>query len=106
MEGRRMVFLAMKREMEYVLMIESRCGILCSECEYREGVGCEGCTAIEKPFWGDACPLKTCCEAKGLEHCGCCGDFPCELLTAFAFDESQGDDGRRIEQCRAWGRGG
>lgn len=34
-------------------MIESRCGILCDECEYREKAGCNGCMNIEKPFWGD-----------------------------------------------------
>ena len=83
-------------------MIESRCGIVCSECEYRASVGCNGCTTIDKPFWGDSCPLKACCETKGLEHCGQCDGFPCELLVGFAFDESQGDGGKRIEQCRVW----
>lgn len=83
-------------------MIESRCGILCSECEYREQVGCRGCTAITKPFWSDSCPVKACCEARGLPNCGRCDEFPCELLVQFAFDENQGDDGRRIEQCKAW----
>lgn len=32
-------------------MIESRCGILCSECSYREQMNCKGCITIEKPFW-------------------------------------------------------
>lgn len=83
-------------------MSESRCGILCSECGYREQVACRGCTAIMKPFWGDSCPVKACCEAKELENCGRCTEFPCGLLVQFAFDENQGDDGRRIEQCKAW----
>ena len=83
-------------------MIESRCGIRCGECGYREETGCRGCTAIEKPFWGETCPVKTCCESRGLENCGWCDGFPCELLIQFSFDESQGDGGRRIEQCRAW----
>ena len=39
-------------------MIESRCGILCSECTYREQMNCEGCVHIQKPFWGDSCPVK------------------------------------------------
>ncbi|MCL2753395.1 MAG: DUF3795 domain-containing protein, partial [Defluviitaleaceae bacterium] len=39
-------------------MIESRCGILCSECEYRESMNCGGCVKIAKPFWGDFCPVK------------------------------------------------
>lgn len=83
-------------------MIESRCGILCSECSYREQMGCRGCIFIDKPFWGDCCPLKSCCEDKSHGHCGECGDFPCELLKKFAYDEQQGDDGKRIEQCRGW----
>ena len=29
-------------------MVESRCGILCSECEYREQVNCKGCVSIHK----------------------------------------------------------
>lgn len=83
-------------------MIESRCGILCGECGYREQTGCAGCVPIDKPFWGECCPVKACCEAKKLEFCGECGEFPCALLTQFAYDKEQGDDGRRIEQCRLW----
>jgi len=82
-------------------MIESRCGIVCSACTYRESTGCTGCAVIEKPFWGD-CPVKTCCEQKSLSHCGLCGDFPCETLSSFSYDKEHGDDGKRIEQCRKW----
>lgn len=82
--------------------IESRCGILCSSCEYKESMGCKGCTLIEKPFWGETCPVKSCCERKELDHCGNCDAFPCELLTQFSYDEEQGDNGRRIEQCKKW----
>ena len=39
-------------------IIESRCGILCSECNYRDEVNCKGCVNIAKPFWGDICPVK------------------------------------------------
>ncbi len=83
-------------------MVESRCGLRCSECAYREQMHCPGCTQIEKPFWGDACPVKDCCEGKSLGHCGQCGDFPCGLLHAFAYDPKQGDEGKRIEQCKTW----
>lgn len=83
-------------------MAESRCGIVCGECEYKEQMGCEGCIHIDKPFWGESCPLKVCCEEKEQEHCGLCGEFPCSLLKQFAYDEQQGDDGKRIEQCRCW----
>ena len=83
-------------------MIESRCGILCGECGFREQMGCAGCTQIQKPFWGDSCPVKSCCEEKGHTHCGQCGSFPCPLLNQFAYDEKQGDNGKRIDQCRKW----
>ena len=40
---------------------------------------CKGC-------WGEKsenhlikdCHIRTCCEEKGINHCGDCGDFPCE----------------------------
>ena len=87
-------------------MIESRCGILCGSCGYKETTGCKGCTNIRKPFWGEDCPVKSCCEIKRLAHCGQCPDFPCDLLYQFAYDKKQGDGGKRIEQCRRWKRGG
>ncbi len=81
---------------------ESRCGLLCSVCPYREQMNCAGCVQIKKPFWGDSCPVKDCCEQKQHAHCGQCEAFPCELLNSFAYDEKQGDDGKRIEQCKRW----
>ena len=83
-------------------MIESRCGILCSECEYKEQVNCKGCVNIDKPFWGDRCEVKSCCEDKGFLYCGKCDNFPCDLLNQFSYDKEQGDDGKRIEQCKKW----
>lgn len=83
-------------------MTESRCGILCGACEYRQQTGCPGCTQITKPFWGEACPVKDCCERKNLEHCGLCPEFPCSVLHQFAYDPKQGDNGARIQQCAAW----
>ena len=83
-------------------MCESRCGILCSQCSYKEQVGCKGCINIKKPFWGDSCPLKSCCENKAHKHCGMCKEFPCDLLKKFSYDKEQGDNGRRIEQCKKW----
>lgn len=86
-------------------MIESRCGILCGACGYRETMGCKGCTEIEKPFWGESCPVKACCEGKSHAHCGECKDFPCELLRQFAYDPQEGDNGLRLEQCKEWRQG-
>lgn len=83
-------------------MIESRCGIICSECHYKESMGCTGCTQITKPFWGDACPVKSCSENKDHAHCGECSSFACDLLNQFSYDKEQGDNGKRIEQCKKW----
>lgn len=83
-------------------MIESRCGIMCSTCAYRKQMNCQGCIAIKKPFWGDACPVKDCVETKRLQHCGECAEFPCALANAFAYDEKQGDQGKRLATCRCW----
>ncbi|WP_411682290.1 DUF3795 domain-containing protein [Clostridium thailandense] len=83
-------------------MIESRCGIICSECKYKEQMNCKGCVHISKPFWGEQCPVKFCCEDKELSHCGQCSSFPCDLLKQFAYDKEQGDNGKRIEQCKKW----
>ena len=86
-------------------MVESRCGLLCSSCEFREQMNCPSCTQMEKPFWGDSCPVKSCCEEKKLEHCGLCSEFPCALLHQFAYDMEQSDNGQRIEQCKQWKNG-
>ena len=85
------------------MKVESRCGLLCGGCEYRESMGCKGCAEIERPFWGE-CPVKSCCEDRRLAHCGLCGDFPCDQLKSFAYDPQQGDNGARLEQCAAWGK--
>ncbi|MCL2862388.1 MAG: DUF3795 domain-containing protein [Firmicutes bacterium] len=82
-------------------MIESRCGICCSRCEYKESMNCSGCTCIDNPFWG-SCDVKACCESKSLKNCGECKDFLCDLLNQFSYDPEQGDNGKRIEQCREW----
>lgn len=82
-------------------MIESRCGILCNTCKW-QGETCRGCLNIEKPFWGDTCEVKSCCEGKKLSHCGQCSLFPCETITAFSYDAKEGDEGQRLKQCEKW----
>jgi len=83
-------------------MIESRCGIECNKCKYKDEVGCKGCTNIDKPFWGESCDVKFCCEERGFEYCGQCPDFPCETLKNMSYAEEEGDNGLRIENCRMW----
>lgn len=82
-------------------MIESRCGLLCGDCLYREQMGCKGCVNMDKPFWADSCPVKSCCEARKHQHCGKCDSFVCPLLHTFAYDMEQSDNGARIEQCKS-----
>lgn len=85
-------------------MIESRCGLLCSECKYRDIMKCPGCLKIKKPYWGKSCPIKNCCESKGKVHCGQCDRFPCKQLHEFAYDPATGSGGTRIEQLTDWGQ--
>lgn len=89
-----------------VMKVESRCGLLCSRCGYREPMHCPGCVETDRPFWGESCPVKSCCQGKGLAHCGRCDRFPCELLRQFAYDKEQGDGGKRIETCGEWRKEG
>ena len=60
-------------------MAESRCGLLCSACSFREEMGCKGCAEMDKPFWADACPVKSCCEGKNQQHCGGQQIFACRF---------------------------
>ena len=85
-------------------MIESRCGLLCSSCSYREPFKCGGCVETNgHPFHGE-CPVAECCQSKGYEHCGLCPEMPCEQLCAYSTDKEHGDNppGARIEQLKKW----
>ena len=82
-------------------MYESRCGIRCEKCEGREEVHCNGCLNMEKPFWGGECSVKRCCEERGLNHCGECEDFPCEVLSSMGVEKGY-DPKPRLRQCREW----
>ena len=86
-------------------MIESRCGLICSECAYREPFKCGGCAATNgRPFHG-LCKIAACCQTKGYEHCGQCPELPCDALYAYSYlDKEHGDNppGARIENLRRW----
>lgn len=84
-------------------MFESRCGVDCSQCERKTDVSCRGCIYMDKPFWGSPCGVKSCCEEKGLNHCGQCREFPCEMLATMGVD--QGFDPKpKLENCKAWAK--
>lgn len=87
-------------------MIDSRCGLHCTGCEWKDSHGCNGCIETDgNPFHGE-CPIAQCCQTKDFTHCGECLNIPCELLTQYSCDPEHGDkpSGTRIEQCRQWAK--
>ena len=47
-------------------MVDSRCGLHCTGCEYKETCGCGGCIETNgHPFHGE-CPVAVCCQDKGI----------------------------------------
>lgn len=82
-------------------MFESRCGICCDSCTGREEAHCNGCLNMALPFWGQECEVKSCCEGKKLNHCGECGDFPCEIFKNMGAEQGY-DSAPRLRQCRIW----
>ena len=57
------------------------CGEFCGSCPYHTGEKqplCPGCVSHGgHPFWGE-CGLHACMEDHGVDHCGACGEFPCD----------------------------
>ncbi len=85
--------------------IDSRCGLHCTGCQWKESHGCGGCIeTMGHPFHGK-CPIALCCQDKGLMHCGECAAIPCTKLSTYSYlDPEHGDkpQGARIEVCRCW----
>jgi hypothetical protein len=61
------------------------CGQYCGSCDaYRDGDCCSCAYQLGKTCQGE-CPIFTCCVAiRGLEHCGLCPDFPCQVFLSHA----------------------
>ena len=76
--------------------IESYCGIECSSCELKESSCCGTCVKTKGVTFyqkdGAVCPIAQCAISKNRRFCGECAEFPCELLTRFAFDKEHGDN--------------
>lgn len=84
--------------------VDSRCGLHCTGCEWKQTNGCGGCIETDgHPFHGE-CPVAKCCQDKELTHCGECADIPCNLLSDYSCDAEHGDTphGQRITQCKHW----
>ena len=86
-------------------MIDTRCGLRCEGCYYKDAYSCGGCIDTQgHPFHGE-CPVAVCCQQKGLVHCGQCPDIPCALLRQYSIEDPEHGDtppGARIEQCKRW----
>ncbi len=86
-------------------MIDSRCGLHCTDCSFLASHGCGGCIETSgHPFHG-ACPVAGCCQAKGHTHCGQCAIIPCRKLYDYSYcDPQHGDNppGARVAVCRDW----
>ena len=85
-------------------IIDSRCGLHCTTCSYKEPCYCGGCIETNGPPFHGECPVAVCCQEKSFVHCGECPDIPCDLLTQYSCDPEHGDTphGARIEQCKRW----
>ena len=91
-------------EGERTMKVDSRCGLHCDTCGWKEPCGCGGCIETNgHPFHGE-CPVALCCQEKEILHCGLCDAFPCALLLQYTNDPEHGDTppGARIEQCKRW----
>lgn len=85
--------------MEQIKADLAKCGMDCTECLFAAENDCPGCPyviASEKMFDDEECEVGICCTGKGLEHCGQCAGFPCEMLKEVSNDIDTGDGGNRI----------
>lgn len=84
-------------------MIDSRCGLRCTDCGWKQSCRCGGCIeTMGHPFHGE-CPIAICCQNKGYGHCGECDMIPCDKLYAYSYlDPVHGDkpQGERVDICR------
>jgi hypothetical protein len=48
-----------------------------------ENLKCNGCRSNRLTWYCQTCKIATCARDKGVEFCGSCHEFPCELITAF-----------------------
>ena len=80
---------------------DSYCGLSCAQCSFKEPHHCGGCIATKgRPFHG-SCEVAQCAAKRGKRFCGECESFPCEVLVRYSNDKVHGDDGARIENCKA-----
>ena len=118
----------MNDAVQNTIKVQSRCGLCCDTCGFKESHGCGGCIETNgNPFHGE-CPVAKCCQDKNYNHCGECENLPgpcsepdCEIrshdacvacdkttcgqLYAYSYaDLEHGDKGERIERCKLWAK--
>ena len=71
------LYIGTSEEPERLKKIGERLGLPVDE------VMCHGCRAEQRSFYCRTCRIEACAVGKGLEFCGGCGEYPCELLKAF-----------------------
>lgn len=61
------------------------CGRYCAVCDAQQEGSCHGCAYQLGYTRRGECPIFACCvETRGLEHCGLCLDFPCQVFANHA----------------------
>jgi len=48
-----------------------------------EQVRCKGCLSEDRFLYCEVCPIRDCCEGKGIEGCHQCADWPCDYIHNF-----------------------
>ena len=69
------------------------CGRFCDLCEALSKGVCKGCVGSEgrpevirealRRLGLESCPIWSCAESRGVEHCGECEEFPCERFLSW-----------------------
>ena len=61
------------------------CGRYCAACDACQDGSCCGCAYQLGRTRRGECPVFECCIVeRGLEHCGLCLDFPCQVFVSHA----------------------
>jgi len=86
---------------------DTYCGLYCGACElmnaFRDGkqeekakewnmkpedIKCYGCKSGDPSNWCNECEFKSCAEEKGVDFCGECIEYPCQMLKDFQADKA------------------
>jgi len=61
------------------------CGRYCGTCDTYISDSCCGCGyQLGETSTGDCAVFQCCIAERGLEHCGLCTDFPCQVFLSHA----------------------